>query len=194
MLTRVDRAASDPHAGFTLVEVIVAMILLSIVLVVAASVIVNGFAGSSKSLNERRAIQQVDRTMTSLDSALRSAKSSDRDEAIVPDAGSLSSALLAGAPLSGRRTAGGPQVTLDVNDILYADGTRIIVRSDVLPRPGVECVEYEVRVTGTNRSLIRNVWYAAAAGGPPVTCRIPPAVAPAPNQTETLISLMGDNA
>ncbi len=179
----------DP--GFTLVELVVAMVLLSIVLVVAGTVIFNGFAGSNKSINERRAIQQAKRTMSSLEATIRATKSPDRDEAIIPDTNTLSSALLSETPptVQGRRSATGPQVTLDVDDILYADSSRLVVRSDVLPQPGVECVEYLVQTTGSDRKLIRNMWLGSPLGTAPTPC---PA-GTAPFLQETLISLLGES-
>lgn len=182
---------SPREQGFTLIETIVAMVVLSIVLLGGATMLVNGFAGSNKSLNERRAIQQVDRTKQSLQNTLRAAKSPDREESVLADTQALSGALLAGTPVQGRRSAGGPQVTLDVNDLVYADSNRFIVRSDVLPRAGVECVEYVVVTSGSERSLVRNVWFGSAPGTAPVPCRVPPATTPAPDQTETLIESVG---
>jgi prepilin-type N-terminal cleavage/methylation domain-containing protein len=174
--------------GFTLIEVIVAMVILAIVLSVGGMMIVNGFAGTSKSINERRAIQEANRTMSSFESAIRSTKSPDRDETIISDTQALSQSLLAGKQVTGRRTPGGPELVLDPNDIVYADASRLVVRADVLPRSGVECVEFLVKPAGTKTSLVRNVWNGNPAGSAPAAC--PAAGAPA--VTETLISTVGN--
>jgi prepilin-type N-terminal cleavage/methylation domain-containing protein len=190
MLARVAHERRD--SAFTLIEMLVAMVLLSIVIAVALGFIVNGFSGSNKSLNERRAIQQANRTMASLEQVMRSTKSPDRDEAVLPDTNALSQALLSGtAPVGKRSATATGQVTLDVNDIVYADSSRLVVRSDVLPRAGVECVEYEVRTVAGRRTLFRNVWFGAAPGAAPRVCRIPPATTPAPDLSETMIATVG---
>ena len=180
---------SRKDGAFTLVEMIVAMVVLSIVLAAGAMMIVNGFASTGKSINERRAIQESNRTLSSFESAIRATKSPDRDESIITDTQALSKALLnPSGQVTGSRTPNGPKLVLDPNDIVYADSARLVVRADVLTRPGVECVEFLVRTSGANKTLVRNVWPGAPLGSPPAAC---PAAGTAA-VSETLISTVGN--
>ena len=149
--------------GFTLIELVIAMVLVSILLVVFASVLIKVFSGSSKAISERGVIDNVSNTMTMFSGDLRAAASPDRTEGLVPDQTQLSKALLQGAPVRGvlRNTT----VTLDPRDVLEATATSFMMRSDVLPTAGVECVYYYVRPS--DNALMRDVLAASFQSGSP---------------------------
>lgn len=142
MLTRLP--FSDEERAFTLVEMIVAMIVLALVMAVIGTALVATFRGGNKSLNERRAMQQVNQTVTKVRSDVARAKAAGRDEGNFTDTGALSKALLAASPPSSifSRRDGTTGAQIFVDDIVVATPNRLMVRADVLPLAGTECVEY----------------------------------------------------
>jgi prepilin-type N-terminal cleavage/methylation domain-containing protein len=185
------RQRSSGTAAFTLIEMVIAMLILGVVMSVAGGVISHTFAGSSKSVNERSAISSVSQAMSNIETSVRATKSPDRDSTVLPGTADLAGSLLKGTSITGRRSVNGSQITLDVQDVVEADGDHLLLRSDVLANPGVECVLFNV-VTAANgdRSLVQSIWNGNPPGAPPADCialkSTPPTV------SKTLISTVGN--
>ena len=145
---------SHGSAGFTLIELLIAMILVLVLMAAFTSFLLGAFSNSQKANDESSAIQQVTQSITMFSSDLQKAKSPDREETQLGDPGLLSDALLNGVPL--KNVVNNSTITLDVADIVAATATSFTFRSDVLARPGVECVTYSV-TPGATQSLMRQV-------------------------------------
>lgn len=157
MLTR----ATTPRTerAFTLIELLVAMVIASIMLAFVAGILVRTVSSGDKAAEERKAVEAVEETMTTMSDDVRRIASPHRSPEVLNDPVVLQAALL-------RRdgVVDGTNARLDVRDIVEATGSVFAFRADVSPNnvggPD-ECVRYAV--TGTPPQLVRQVWTQANA-------------------------------
>lgn len=144
--------------GFTLVELIVAMVLVAGLLAVVSSVLMKTFAESGRSRQERKVVEDVRKTFDTFANDIRKAKTPDRDPQYVGNAGELSEALLQPEDHTKRLSIILPgqssPTTLDVRDVVEATATSFAFRTDAVPGGGVECVRYWVN---PERAFVRSV-------------------------------------
>lgn len=152
------------EAGFTLPEMIVAMVLGTMALTTTSTIFVTLMQGSSKASATVRASQRSADTIDQFGTDLRSARSPDRSPANIANNDSLRSWLLGTTQLP----------TLDLLDISYADANQIWFRSDVVPEannavPAAECVGYHLDSQGR---LLRSVYsdWRACPGNTGTNC------------------------
>lgn len=132
---------SGDDAGFGLVELIVAMIIMMIAGALASQFLVDNFQAQSKSAADRQAIDKTARASSQIERDLRAAGSPDRAPEKLGDVAVLRNAL------SGSATA--VPVGLDPRDIVFAASDELHFRADVAPAAGVECVVYFYLPTGS---------------------------------------------
>lgn len=138
------RARFHGHGGFTLIELLVGMVLLAIIMSVAFRPIMDAFRGSAKSQTQAISEQQIQDAEDAVNADLRIATAGERTPEHLPGVPELQRALTSrpGTAISARTG----QVLEDVYDLWYAgnDGTKswIVVRADVAPQAGIECVQY----------------------------------------------------
>jgi prepilin-type N-terminal cleavage/methylation domain-containing protein len=160
-------------AGFTLIEMIVAMVLVAGLLATVSTMLVKSFGESDRAQAERTVADSTRRTFESFSNDIRSAQTPDRNPAYVGNAEDLGDALLQPTTTKlSMQMPGQPGVTtLDVRDVVEATNSSFAFRSDAVPAiPGVECVRYWVQPT--TRSFVRSVlrYQPAAAPGAFGTC------------------------
>ncbi len=138
---------TNRESAFTLIEMLIAMVLVSGLLVIASTLLVRSFGESGRSQQERKAMQSVRDTTAKFGNDLRVARAPDRNPAYVGNGNELGSALLADQELQ-LKLPGGTTQTLDVRDVVEATSRSFAFRADVNPAAGVECVRYAVDEVG----------------------------------------------
>jgi prepilin-type N-terminal cleavage/methylation domain-containing protein len=149
------RAQARREAGFTLIEMLIAMILLASLLVVVSMVLMKTFGESGRAQQQRKAAQDMRTTMSQFGNDLRVARSPDRDPRFVGNGNDLGGALLADQPLKVQLPGQPTALQLDVRDIVEATSTSFMFRADAIVGGAVECVRYAV--DPSTRSLTRTV-------------------------------------
>lgn len=175
---------STRQAGFTAIELIIAMSIGAIVLVGLGTLAVGGFANAQKTESERRAFETVGNGITVLADDLARSKAQSRTEDILANPAELSDALLSAQPIDRRQ--GGADVTVDISDILYASGQELRIRHDrdMLTPSGLgtdnlnDCIRYYLdTTTGIPRVLREVVLYRPpnrlAAVNPTASANVP---------------------
>jgi prepilin-type N-terminal cleavage/methylation domain-containing protein len=149
------RSVTRGEAGFTLIEMMIAMVLVAGLMIVISTVLTKTFGESGRAQQERKAAQDMRSTMGQFGNDLRVARSPDRDPRYVGNGNDLGGALLASKPLQVQLPGAAAPTTLDVRDVVEATSTSFAFRADVLPNAGVECVRYAVDTQ--TRQLVRTV-------------------------------------
>ncbi|MBC7644367.1 MAG: type II secretion system protein [Thermoleophilia bacterium] len=144
------------ETGFTLVELLVAIVLLAIIGVVISTVLIGLYHSSTRTHTRARAMQTAVHATDSLQDNLRAAHARYRDAAHVRSADDLRGALLFGEVPRDATVPGG---VLDLHDIAKATPTELIFQSDVLTEAsGVavvpECVRWALDASG---ALVREI-------------------------------------
>ncbi len=183
-------ATTGRERAFTLIELVVAFVLIGLVLGVAVSVVVRGFSGAAESSTTARARAQAAEAAERLGSDVRAARSIGRDGAKVADPVDLQRAVRTDGPLYDLDGN-----LLDWRDVVVAAPNRIVFQSDVVDEaPGrasqPECVTWMVDngVSGTGwyvRRVVRAYTNRCNRGGgavreddamtPPVKASLRPA-------------------
>lgn len=165
------RHAAHRRDGFTLIELVIAMMLFMIVAGVVTQVLVGGFTAGQRASAEQRTQSTLANTLELLGSDLRSAVAPDRiDRRVITDRDMLAVALgtdlgttRRGNPASVRRSRSVLPPGADIHDVLYAGPTSLWVRADVDAEPtntdaSTECVGYYVRPDGAFVREVRADW------------------------------------
>ncbi|MCW2955555.1 MAG: hypothetical protein JWO69_424 [Thermoleophilia bacterium] len=160
--------------GFTLIEVIIALVLFGVVLAFISRPFMDGVSGANKgtatAVAERVVGEATDRFRTDVQAAL----APDRDQQHIRDASKLQRALTDGSFIATSDDPAALGMRLDVADIVDASPTRLVLRADVVNdeiSPGSECVTWEASLNTSPRfSLQRTVRggtsAAACSAGP----------------------------
>jgi prepilin-type N-terminal cleavage/methylation domain-containing protein len=125
--------------GFTLIETLVAMVLLVLCLALVLPSITNAFDSTRKSAATTLALNTVGSTLGLLENDVRSAKSPNRSIGSTSQLDGLRDAVLNGTTLNG----------LDIRDIVAASPIALWVHSNAITEPAgapveIECVGYTV--------------------------------------------------
>ncbi len=160
MLTSHDiRSCRRDDSGFSLAELIVAMVLTGIFLAIVGTVVIDAMQNARDSSAERRAIVDAANAGQQMGDDLRKSRSPDREAIDDPEV--LRQMLMNPDTYTPpTQVVDGQTVEIDPRDIVYASGTRVEFRSDVLPAAGVECVAYWVGALpgkSNKRALVRDV-------------------------------------
>lgn len=147
-------ARNRSEHAFTLIEMLIAMVLVGGLLIIISTVLVRSFGESGRTQQQRKATQDVRNTMSQFGNDLRIARAPDRDPRYVGNGGDLGAALLSQKQLQ-VQLPGATSAVLDVRDIIEATSTSFAFRADVHPNPGSECVRYAV--DGPGQPLVRSV-------------------------------------
>lgn len=151
------------QAGFTAIELIIAMSIGAIVLVGLGTLAVGGFANAQKTESERKAFETAGNGVSVLADDLARSKAQSRTEDVLANPAELSDALLSAQPIDRRQ--GGVDVTVDVADILYASGQELRIRYDRdMLRPGGlgtdglnDCVRYYLDTSTAIPRVLREI-------------------------------------
>jgi prepilin-type N-terminal cleavage/methylation domain-containing protein len=173
---RPSTTAARMEAGFTLIELMVAMFIILIAGGMALRFLGDSFSASNKRANEAQVTNRAHRAMDQFSADLRGAGTSDRSMSKISDLNALRKAVLNPVTVAPKDAQTG--LTIDVSDVLFAGPNRIEFLSDVLPDPDnadrTECVRYDavteadspVTIPGVGAAkpgLTRTV-YASTAG------------------------------
>lgn len=144
------------EGAFTIIEMVIAMVLVAGLLIIVSTVLVRTFGESGRATQQRKAMQSVRNTMSQFGNDLRVARSPDRDPRYVGNGNDLGGALLSGRPLEVTMPGAPAPTVLDVRDVIEATSTSFAFRAEVKPNvPGAECVRYAV--AGPGMPLTRTV-------------------------------------
>lgn len=150
--------------ALTLIEVIVAMVLLAIAIAIVATVVVQSIQGSSSASSGAISDAAVTRVSDRLSDDVASAMTEDRRDHRLRDPAELAAAVRRNeVPLSSDPAEAGTVV--DIDDVVTATETRLQLRADVDRAPGVECVDWEARSVAQRFELVRRVARAGQACG-----------------------------
>ncbi len=162
LIERYNRSRVDRDSGFTLVELIVAMIVLSIIAAMLATFMLSAMRNSSKSLAQRKAIEQANDTIVKFQEDLRQTKAPGREHFKAGDTQGLGALLLPTADEDDGTVT--DDAVLAAQDILIATSTHLRVVADATSEPeGVadtyelECVDYRAEAKGDKRVLYRTI-------------------------------------
>ena len=143
--------------GFTLVELMVATILLALIGVAVTTALVGVFHSSGRTHTRERAMQAAVHATDTLQDDLRAAHARYRDTAHVRSIDDLRGVLLFGETPNDSTVAGG---VLDMHDITRATATDLVFESDVMTEasgvtPVPECVRWTIDPSG---ALVREIY------------------------------------
>lgn len=151
------RDAHDRVAGFTLIELVVAMVLMGAVGLLITRTLMGGLETSQKSISTQQALQRANAAIDLMASDIRSARAPDRD--LLRTSSDVRDALAYPASVPSQS---GP---LDVRDLVHAEPNELWMRTDAVRElSGVqraECVGWVVRAG--------SLWREVRTDGP--TCR-----------------------
>lgn len=156
--------------GFTLVELIVAMVLLSIALSIVAAVVVQAIQGSGGARAGALSDAAIASAAAALADDVARATTPDRRDNLLRDPADLAAALRRNEVAYSSNPADSGRV-LDIDDVLLASPTELRVRSDVDATAGVECVTWRATVAGAFE-LRRMVDTAGACGQGRLSSRV----------------------
>lgn len=147
--TRVGGARTH-EAAFTLIEVVIAAVLLAIVLAVGTVGIVNSIGGGSHAVAGSSVDAAMARAGVMFQDDVQRAVTADRRDNLLRDPAELQRALQRNAPAYSSDPSD-PRL-LDIDDVVTATPTRMQLRADVHANPGVECVTWQAtEPRGTNQ-------------------------------------------
>ncbi len=149
--------------GFTMIELLVAITLFSIVIGIVVQALSTGLQGTSKATVVRDAQEYALRTTEALQADVRSLRAHDRNAMSIREPQSLQGWVQHGEPQLHAAT----RRPLDLVEVHAATPTRFAFRADVSQRlspvPGqAECVTYDLTTTGQGTELAR---YVSGYGG-----------------------------
>jgi prepilin-type N-terminal cleavage/methylation domain-containing protein len=152
-------------AGFTLVELIVAIILLAIALSLAFSGLVGALSGGGTARNASVSDAAVYRTVAAFEDDVARAFAPDRDASKLRDPVDLQRALVEGTPAVSNDPSEIGRV-LDIDDVMLATRTRLQLRVDAdTRRPGIECIEWNAAAVGSEFVVTRTVLASPTCAG-----------------------------
>lgn len=158
-----------PAAGFTLIEMIIVLVILTTVCSIVSAMVVKALHDNVRATSTRAAVTQSLGSMRTLATDLATAQSPDRDSGQLPNL----DALRKGVHESAAVTNIG-HTRLDVRDIVRAGPSILEFRADVdhTGDPSlVVCIRYEVRLASDGKvSLFRDVYPNTQAPAAPNTC------------------------
>jgi len=128
--------------GFTLVEVLIAMVLMAVVFALGSSFLTRSVASSSEANGDSRARAKALEASERFATDVRSARATGRDGTVVVGTNALIRAVRDDGNLYD--TSG---TVLDWRDVAVALPTRLVLQSDVVDTPGFErpeCITWEV--------------------------------------------------
>jgi prepilin-type N-terminal cleavage/methylation domain-containing protein len=154
---------SQKQDGFTLIEMVVALILLAVLLAVVSKFVIDGLTGANRSMSYEKALRMVDVAENTMTSDLRSTRARHRTTEWLRTPDDARVAILYQREAIGYLN-NGDQVRLDVHDIVRADSRRFIFQSDIHTenrdsdgKPIPECVSYVSATSDGKWSLQRIV-------------------------------------
>jgi prepilin-type N-terminal cleavage/methylation domain-containing protein len=152
-------ASHSDARGFTLVELIVAMVLLAIALTMVTRGLLDGFSSTSDAITEREAQHMVDKATQQLTQDLRSARANDRNVNDIRQPYLLTRAIMLGTAIySGDCPPSATCKLLDVADVKAATSTTFEFMADVdTSSVGAECVTYTIPPSGATFWMRRAV-------------------------------------
>jgi prepilin-type N-terminal cleavage/methylation domain-containing protein len=134
------------ESGFTLIELVVALVLGLVVLVMLLGAITDMFGASERSANRSKAQRATVAAAEQLTDDLRSMRAPQREPLHTGSADNLRNLLLFEQNRAG----------LEIHDLLVATPTRITFFSETVnARAGVECVTWEVLADGSMQRTVR---------------------------------------
>lgn len=162
-----DHGTVVSQAGFTLIELVVAMIIFAVVLALTTHELVGGFGATASIMTTRKAEALVSHAADLMGDDLRSARSHDRNFDAIRQPLLLRKAIMRGDPITHSVTG----VTLDVADVKVAEPTRFGFLSNVKANPAgtpsvdpSECILYQLESAGGGWQMARYVNDYAGAG------------------------------
>lgn len=165
--------------GFTLIEIIVAMVLL----VIAVGLVGSGIIGALRSSTGARAGSVSDaaisRAISAFSTDVATAETLDRAEGQVRDPFDLADGVRTGDPITRTDPASSSTLPVDINDIQRAEPTQFSVWSDVDHSldNGVECVTWQAKSSGENFQVVRRAGASCGSGDEQVLFSAPTAAA-----------------
>lgn len=149
-----------------MVELLVAMMLLSIVMVGVSRVLVAGWGGVGKTTTEQAASGRMLNAVDRMRSDIVQAYNYRRSQTKIRDSYQLRLGILNDRGLGlvqSQDPADTSQATVDIRDILVAQPDDLVLRADVVASPvgsppWAECVEYRVLPAGSGWKVTRSVW------------------------------------
>lgn len=150
------RAYAREHGehGFTVLELVIAMVLLAVVLGLASAAFMGGLGGSASTGLSERATTQFRQMTSMLEQDTRAARAPGRDVDVLRDRDAFAAQIRTGRSTLPR--------SLDVMDVRVATPTQLQLIGDVISIPGnatwggAECVTWQL-VTGASWSVRRTV-------------------------------------
>ncbi len=152
------------EAAFTLIELIVAMILLTIALGIVGGVVMQSISGSGSARSGGISDAAVARASTMLGDDVGKAMTQARRDNKVRDPADLAAAVRRNEPAISSDPADN-SARVDIDDVIMATSTELRLRADVDRTAGVECVQWLARTTGSKFILRRRVDRQGAACG-----------------------------
>jgi prepilin-type N-terminal cleavage/methylation domain-containing protein len=152
------------HAGFTLIELVVAMVLLSLVVAMVGTVIIKALSGSSTSRAGALSDAAVARTVEALQNDIARAVTQHRDEGRLRDPMEFANAVRSNQPAHSSNPADN-NLLLDIDEVVLATPTELRLRANVANSAGYECVTWSATTTAGTFRLIRRVASATSMCG-----------------------------
>lgn len=151
--------------GFTMIEMIIAMVLLSIAMGLVGSALVNALSGSSVSTSGAIADSEIAKVTARFQDDLAVAETDDRAANLVREQLVLDNALRNDADASSD-DPNSSNTNVDLEDIVVATPTMVQFKAEVVrATPGAECVTWEAKTAGSAYMIVRTVGNAGCAGG-----------------------------
>lgn len=160
--------------GFTMIELLVAMVLLAIALAMVSTVLIQALSGGSSGRAGSVSDAAVARTMSALQDDLGAALTADRRDARLRDPDEFATAVRTGAPAFSSDPSSPGAVDLD--DVVTATPTMLEMIGDFAPNPGYECVSWQATTSsgsgsGSGYQLMRMVGPASSCGSGSISSR-----------------------
>ncbi len=164
----IEPARHATESAFSLLEMIIAMVLLGVALAVVGNVVVQATGGSNGARAGAISDAAIARAATMLADDVAIANTSDRRDNLLRDPADLAGALQRN-DVAYSSDPSRPMMRLDIDEVVTATSTELQVRSDVHRRAGVECITWRA-ITGATFQLRRMV--GSACGGSELSDRV----------------------
>lgn len=143
------------ESGFTLIELVVAIILMSIMAAALTTVLVGAFNSSGRSSARAKAQRAAVGATNLMQDDLRAAHAKDRNPVNVRNQDTLRDMLM----------FDGAAPNVDIHDVTAASGTSFTIEADLTSSPGPECVTWYVAADTSVRRAV-GPYRAGCAGAP----------------------------
>lgn len=163
---RVGKRAAERQLGFTLIEVLVAMVLLAIAVGIVGTIVVQAVVGFRGANSGAVSDSAVTRSVDALTSDVAAAVTPDRRDNRLRDATEMSVFVRTGAVASASNQTTGESMPIDIDDLTMATPTQFRLKADVDRTPGTECVTWIAQTIGTTFTVERRVdpWNGCGGG------------------------------